>query len=51
MEMSLNENKYLTSTCWDKQYQHHTFELTKVKFLGRCRLGLNNIFIPDSSTF
>ena len=49
--MTPNEFKYLTSTCWNKNYQPLTFDMTKNKFTGRCRLGLNSIFVPDSSTF
>ena len=49
MDMTLNEFKYLTSTCWDKQYRPLTIDKTKDKFLGRYRLGLNSIFVPDSS--
>ena len=51
MEMTLNEFKLLTSTCCNKNYQPLTIDLTKDKFTGRYRLGLNNIFVPDSSPF
>ena len=51
MDMTLNEFKYLTSTCWNKNYQPLTIDITKNKFTGRYRLGLNSIFVPDSSPF
>ena len=49
MDMTLNELKYLTSTCWSKSYTPITIDTTKDKYTGRCRLGLNSIFVPDSS--
>ena len=51
MDMTLDEIKYLTSTCWNKNYQPLTIDMTKDKYTGRYRLGLNSIFIPDSSPF
>ena len=51
MDMTLNEFKYLTSTCWNKIYQPLTIDMTKDKFTGRYRLGLNSIFDPDSNPF
>ena len=51
MDMTLTELRYLTSTCWNEKYQPLTFDMTKDKFCGRYRLGLNSIFIPDSSPF
>ena len=51
MDMTLNEFKLLTATCWNEKYQPLTIDMTKDKYLGRYRLGLNNIFIPDSSPF
>ena len=51
MDMTLNEFKYLTSTCWNEQYQPLTFDMTKDKYQGRYRLGLNSIFFPDTSPF
>ena len=51
-DMTLAELKYLTSTCWNEKYQLLTIDITKDRYrLGRYRLGLNSIFIPDSSTF
>ena len=51
MDMTLDEFKYLTSTCWNKQYQPLTIDMTKDKYMGRYRLGLNNIFVPNTSPF
>ena len=51
MDMTLDEFKYLTSTCWNKNYQPLTIDMTKDKFTGRYRLGLNSIFVPDTSPF
>ena len=51
MDMTLNEFKLLTSTCWNKNYQPLTIDMTKDKYTGRYRLGLNSIFAPDSSPF
>ena len=51
MDMTLNEFEYLTSTCWNQNYQPLTIDMTKDKYTGRYRLGLNSIFIPDSSAF
>ena len=50
-DMTLNEFKLLTSTCWNKNYQPLTIDMTKDKFTGKYRLGLNSIFVPDSSPF
>ena len=51
MDMTLNEFKLLTSTCWNKNYQPFTIDMTKDKYQGRYRLGLNSMFVPDSSLF
>ena len=51
MDMTLNEFKFLTSTCWNEKYQPLTIDMTKGKFTGRYRLRLNSIFVPDSSPF
>ena len=51
MDITLNEFKYLSSTCWDQQYQPLTIDMTKERYQDRYRLGLNSIFIPDSSPF
>ena len=51
MDMTLSEFKLLTSTCWNEKYQPLTIDMTKDKYTGRYRLGLNSIFVPDSSPF
>ena len=51
MDMTLDELKYLTSTCWNEQYQPFTIDMTKDKYQGPYRLGLNSIFVPNSSPF
>ena len=51
MDMTLNEFNYLTSTCWNKSYQPLTIDTTKDKYTGRYRLGLNSVFVPDTSAF
>ena len=51
MDMTLNEFKSLISICWNENYQTLTIDMTKDKNTGRYRLGLNSIFIPDSSPF
>ena len=39
MDMTLNEFKLLTSTCWNKKYQPLTIDMTKGCCQGRYRLG------------
>ena len=51
MDMTLDEPKYLTNTCWDEKYQPPTVDMTKKKYTGRYRLGLKNLFVPNSSPF
>ena len=51
MDMTLNEFKLLTSTCWNKNYQPLAIDMTKDKYTGRYRLGLNSIFVPNTSPF
>ena len=51
MDMTLNEFKYLTSTCWNKIYRPFTIDMTKDRYMGRYRLGLSSIFVPDSTPF
>ena len=51
MDMTLNEFKLLTSTCWNKNYQPLTIDMTKTAYDGRYELGLNNIFVPDTNPF
>ena len=51
MDMSLNEYKHLTSTCWDEKYQPLTIDMTNDKYTGRCRLGFESLFVPSRSSF
>ena len=51
MDMTPNEIKFLTSTCWNKNYRPLTIDMTKNKYTGRYRLRLNSIFVPDSNPF
>ena len=51
MDMTLDEFKILTSTCWNKNYQPLTIDMTKNAYDGRYRLGLKSIFVPDTSPF
>ena len=51
MDMTLDEFKYLTSACWNEKYQPLTIDMNKDRYKGRYRLGLNSIFVPDSSPF
>ena len=51
MDMTLDDFKYLTSTCWNDKYQPLTNDMTKDKYTGRYRLGLNSIFVLNSSPF
>ena len=43
MDMSLNEFNYLTYTCWNKNYQPFTIDMTKDKFTGRYQLLISKI--------
>ena len=51
MDMTLNDFKLLTSTCWNQNYQTLTIDMTKDKYTGRYRLGVNSIFVPDTTPF
>ena len=51
IDMTLDEFNLLTTTCWNKNYQPFTIDMTKDLYKGRYRLRLNNIFVPDSSPF
>ena len=37
MDMTRNEFKYLTSTCWNEKYIPLTIDMTKDKYTGRDR--------------
>ena len=49
MYMTLNEFKLLFSTCWNENYQ--PIDMTKDRYHDRYRLGLNSIFVLNSSPF
>ena len=51
MDMTLNEFKYLTNTCWVQKYQPPTIDMTKDKYTVRYRLGLFSLFNTDRSRF
>ena len=51
MDMTLNEFKLLTSSCWNEKYQPLRIDMTKDKDIGKYSLGINSIFITDSSPF
>ena len=51
IDMTLNEYKFLTSTCWNKNYQPLIIDTAKDKYTGRYRLGLNSIIVPTSNPF
>ena len=51
IDMTLNECKYLTSTWWNEKNLPLTIDMTKDRYQACYRLGLNSIFIPDSSRF
>ena len=51
MDLTLNEFKLLTSTCWNEKNQLYTSEMTMDNDTSRYRSGLNGIFVPDSSPF
>ena len=51
MDLSLNEYKLLTCSCWNENYPPLTIDMTKDNYQGRYRLGLKSIFVPDTSPF
>ena len=51
MDMTLDEFKSLISICWNEKYHPLTIDMTKDKYTGRYRLGLNSIFVPNTSPF
>ena len=38
-DMTLNEFKYLTNTCWKEKYIPLTIDMSRDKYTGRYRLG------------
>ena len=51
MDMTLNEFILLSSTCWNQNHQPLTIDMTKDKYTGRYRLGLDSIFVPTTTPF
>ena len=51
LDMTINDFKLLTSTCWNEVYEPLTIDKTKDKYQGRYRLGLSSIFVPDTFLF
>ena len=51
IDMTLDEFKYFTKTCRNEQDQPLTIDTTKENYQGWYRLGLNSIFVPNSSRF
>ena len=51
MDMKLDEFKYLSSTCWNENYQPLTIDRTKDKYTGRYRSGFKSLFVPNSFPF
>ena len=51
MDMTYNEFKLLSNICWSEPYQPLTIDMSKDKYTGRYRLGLNSIFVPKTSPF
>ena len=51
MDMTLDEFKYLSRTCWNEKYQPLTIDMTKDNYQGRYRLGLNLVFVPHDTPF
>ena len=49
--MTLSELKFLKYTCRNEKYQPLTIDMTKDKYQGRSRLGLNSLFVPNSNPF
>ena len=42
MDMTLNEEKLLSSTSWNEEYQHHTIDMTEDKYIVPFCLGLKS---------
>ena len=51
MDMTLYEFKKFTNIWWNEKYCPLTIDMTKDISCGRYRLGLNSIFLPNSSPF
>ena len=51
MDMTVNEFKNISNICWNEKYQPLKIDITKDKYTGRYRLGLNSLCVPDTSPF
>ena len=51
IDMTVNEFRYLKSTGWNEKHFPLTIDMTKDKYTGRYRLGLDSLFVPNSSPF
>ena len=51
MDMTLNEYKYLTSSCWIEKHQRLIINMTEEKYAGCYRIGLNFLFVPNTNNF
>ena len=51
MDMKLDEFKLLSNICWNEPYIPLTIDMSKDKYTGKYRLGLNSIFVPKTSPF
>ena len=51
MDMTLNEFINLTSTWWKENYQPINIDTTENRHTGEYKLGLNSLFVPESSPF
>ena len=48
MDMTIGEFKLLANSCWQNNFQPLTIDMTKDKWVGRYRLGLDSIFVPTT---
>ena len=48
MDMIIDEFKYLCNSCWQTKFQPLTIDMSKDKYCGRYRVGLDTIFVPNS---
>ena len=51
MDMTIGEFKLLANSCWQTNFQPLTIDMTKDKWVGRYRLGLDSIFVPMTDPF
>ena len=49
MDMTLNKYRNITSTCWDKNCQPLTIDMTRDKNTGRYKIGLGSLFVPETN--